>query len=62
MIHSRDDQVVPFAQAEQRAVALKQMGRPIQFDTLTGVGHYEMGGYLAALRNGGRWVREQWQK
>ena len=62
VIHSRNDQVVPFAQAEQRAVALKQMGRPIQFDTLAGVGHYEMGGYLAALRNGGRWVREQWQK
>ena len=62
VIHSRDDQVVPFAQAEQRAAALKRMGRPIQFDTLAGVGHYEMGGYLAALRNGGRWVREQWQK
>jgi predicted peptidase len=62
VIHSRDDQVVPFAQAEQRAAALKQMGRTIQFDPLAGVSHFEMGGYLAALRNGGRWVRERWQK
>lgn len=60
VIHSHDDQVVPFAQAEQRAAALKRMGRTIQFDALAGVGHYEMGGYLGALRNGGRWVREQW--
>jgi predicted peptidase len=60
VIHSRDDDVVPFAQAEQRARALEQMKRPIRFDTLAGVGHYDMGGYLAALQNGGRWVRERW--
>ena len=62
IIHSRDDQVVPFAQAEERARALERMGRQIRFDTLTGVGHYEMGGYVGALQNGGRWVREQWDK
>jgi predicted peptidase len=62
VIHSRDDQVVPFAQAEQRAVALERMGRRIRFDSLGGVGHYEMGGYLTALQNGGRWIREQWGK
>lgn len=62
VIHSRNDEVVPFAQAEQRAASLSQMGRPIQFDALAGIGHNEMGGYLAALRNGGRWVREQWAR
>jgi predicted peptidase len=45
VIHGRNDEVVPFGQAEQRAGALERMG-----------------GYLAALRSGGRWVREQWQK
>ena len=62
VIHSLNDQVVPFAQAEQRVAALRQLGRRVQFDTLTGVGHHEMGGYLPALRNGGRWVREQWER
>jgi predicted peptidase len=62
VIHSRDDQVVPFAQAEQRATALERLGRRVRFDTLSGVGHYEMGGYLGALQNGGRWIREQWGK
>ncbi len=62
VIHSRDDQVVPFDQAEQRAEALKKMGRRIQFEALSGVTHFEMGGYMTALRSGGRWVREQWEK
>lgn len=62
VIHSRDDQVVPFAQAEQRATALERLGRRVRFDSLSGVGHYEMGGYLGALQNGGRWLREQWGK
>jgi predicted peptidase len=62
VIHSRDDQVVPFAQAEQRAGELERMGRPIRFDALAGVGHYDMARYLPALQNGGRWVRERWGK
>ena len=62
VIHSRNDEVVPFAQAEERAGALARMGRPVRFDVLTGIGHYEMGGYLTALQNGGRWVRDQWDK
>jgi predicted peptidase len=62
VIHSRDDQVVPFAQAEERASALERMGRRVRFDALGGVGHYEMGGYVGALQNGGRWVRDEWGK
>jgi predicted peptidase len=62
IIHSRNDEVVPFAQAEQRAGALEKMGRPVRFDVLAGVGHYDMGGYVESLQNGGRWVRERWGK
>jgi len=60
VIHSRDDQVVPFAQAQDRVRALERMGRPIGFDPLAGVGHYDMGDYLPALRRGARWVGERW--
>ena len=60
VIHSRDDEVVPFGQAEDRARALERMGRPVSFDPLAGVGHFQMGGYLLALRRGGRWVSERW--
>lgn len=62
VIHSRDDEVVPFAQAEERALALGKMGRPVRLDALSGVGHYNMGAYVDALERGGRWMREQWAR
>jgi predicted peptidase len=62
IIHSRDDQVVPFVQAEQRAAALERMGRPVKFEALEGLGHFDMGGYSAALRRAGSWVVERWGK
>ena len=60
MIHSRNDEVVPFGQAEERARALEKLGRPVRFDALSGVSHYEMGSYVDALARGGRWVGERW--
>jgi predicted peptidase len=62
IIHSRDDQVVPFAQAEERARALEGMKRPVRFEALAGVSHYAMGGYLDALTRAGRWVSMQWNQ
>jgi predicted peptidase len=62
IIHSRDDQVVPFAQAEQRAAALERMGRPVKFEALEGLGHFDMGGYSPALLRAGSWVAERWGK
>ena len=60
VIHSRNDEVVPFGQAEERARALEKLGRPVRFEALSGMSHYAMGSYVAALARGGRWVSEQW--
>jgi predicted peptidase len=62
IIHSRDDERVPFDQAEQRAAALERMGRPVKFDALLGLGHFDMAGYSPALLRAGTWVAEQWKK
>ena len=62
IIHSRDDQVVPFGQAEQRAAALERMGRPVKFEALAGLGHFEMARYSPALQRAGSWVLERWNK
>jgi predicted peptidase len=62
VIHSRDDQVVPFAPAERNARALEKLGRPIKFEWLQDIGHFEMGGYVETLRRAGRWVEERWKK
>ncbi len=60
IIHSRDDRVVPFAPAMTNARALEALGRVVRFEALRGIGHYEMGGYVDALRRAGRWIAERW--
>ena len=62
VIHSRDDQVMPFAPAERTARELEKLGRPIVFEALSGPGHYDMGGYVAPLQRAGRWLSERWGK
>jgi predicted peptidase len=62
VIHSRADQVVPFAPAERTAKQLTAMGRDLHFEALYRFGHYEMGSYVEALRRAGRWVAERWRR
>jgi predicted peptidase len=62
VIHSRNDQVMPFAQAEQTVRKLEALGRPIAFEELTGPGHFDMGGYIDPLRRAARWMTAQWVK
>ena len=60
VIHSRNDQVVPFAPDEQTTLQLEKLGRVVRFEPLDGIGHYEMGSYVDALSRAGRWVVERW--
>ena len=62
VIHSRDDQVVPFAPAEQSARALEKLGREIRFVELNGVGHHDMSGYVEPLKAAGLWLAERWRR
>ncbi len=61
IIHSRADQVVPFEGDERAARELEKLGRPVRFEPLDGIGHYEMDGYVDSLARAGRWVMEQWK-
>jgi len=62
VIHSQDDRVVPFPQAAERVAALKRLGRAVEFEALSGPGHFEMGAYMGALQRAGQWVAEQWKR
>jgi len=62
VIHSRDDQVVPFAPAERNARELQKLGRTIRFEALMDLSHYDMVGYVDALRRGARWVADRWKE
>jgi hypothetical protein len=60
--NTRDDAVVRFAPAERIARQLEQMGRPVRFEALRDFGHFEMGGYVDALRRAGRSIAERWNR
>ena len=60
VIHSRRDQVVPFAPAERMARDLSAMGRPVRFEGLNDLGHFEMVAYVPALRKATEWVASRW--
>ena len=62
VIHSRDDQVVPFGPAERNARQLEALGRPITFEELRGPGHFDMGSYIESLQRAGRWIAARWAK
>ncbi len=60
VVHSRRDQVMPFAPAEQLAQRLEQLGRRIHFEALDSPTHFEMGAYVPALSRAVAWVAAQW--
>ena len=62
IVHSRDDEVVPFGQDERAAHELERLGRAVRFEALAGVGHFEMGAYIDSLARAGRWVAERWSQ
>jgi len=60
VIHSRRDQVVPFAPAERNAQELERLGRVVKFEALSDPTHFEMGAYVPALRRAMQWVSARW--
>ena len=47
IIHSRDDEVVPFEPSERAAAELKRLGGRVEFEALDGVGHFQITGERA---------------
>ena len=60
LIHSPDDEVVPFAAAEEAYRTLAARDHPVELRVLPGFGHYMMGAYVPALRVAGGWMLERW--
>jgi len=60
VVHSRRDQVMPFAAAERIAQELERRGRRIHFEALDTPTHFEMGAYVPALSRALAWVVAQW--
>lgn len=60
VVHSRDDEVVPFEPAEKNARQLAAMGRDVRFEAVEGITHFQMFMYVDALERAGRWIWDRW--
>lgn len=60
LIHSPDDEVVPYEPAEETTRLLTERGHRVRIIRLAGASHYMMGSYIAPLQAAAEWMREQW--
>jgi predicted esterase len=62
IIHSREDEVVPFEPAEALATQLRELKRDVEFEAVEGLTHFEMTSYFDVLERAGRWVAAKWAR
>lgn len=62
LIHSPDDEVVPYEPVEDAARELEARGSPVELLGLPGATHYMMGAYVGPIRRGGEWIWERWEE
>lgn len=63
VIHSVDDEVVPYRATESAVAILRSRGAPVELRTLDRkIGHYEVARYTGALRDAAGWVRRVWRR
>ena len=62
VIHSREDEVVPFEPADENAAALKKLKRDVEFEAVDDFTHFDMVSYVDALQRAGRWVAGRWKQ
>jgi predicted peptidase len=60
IIHSPDDEVVPYEPVEDLAVQLAERGYPVQMMRLAGASHGMMGDYVGPLKAAADWLWHQW--
>ena len=61
-IHSRIDEVAPFAPTEARIAELKKAGVRAELIAVNGISHYQTFRFADPLRQAVPWLREVWKK
>lgn len=62
VIHSRDDQLIPFAPVARAMDSLAARGASIDFLAIDGPGHYDIEAYIEPLSSAVPWVRRLWYR
>ena len=61
LVHSPNDEVVPYEAAEAAYLTLAERGHTIEMRVLPGATHFMMGAYVPAIRLAGEWMLERWE-
>ena len=61
IIHSQDDEVIPYAEAMLAYEAISKVKRKVEFHPIKGVGHYDSDSYVHALRGAVPWLINTWK-
>ena len=62
VIHARNDEVVPFAAAEEAVGAARAKGVPVELVVVEGLTHYDTARYVTYLRDAVPWVQAVWSR
>ncbi len=62
VIHSRDDEIVPYQDAERLVRELKKKAITIEFVLLEGITHHETEKCVPSLREAIPWIRKVWER
>ncbi len=60
MIHSRDDELLPYSHALRAHQALIGDDRHVELHTIEGVGHFDSEGYIEPLQASVPWLIDTW--
>lgn len=60
VIHSPQDEVIPFGPAADTVEQLRGQGHPVELIAVDGAGHSNMGAYVEPLTRAGEWMMERW--
>jgi predicted peptidase len=62
VIHARNDEVVPFAAAEEAVAAAEAKGIPVELVVVEKLTHYDTARYVTYLRNAVPWIQSVWSR
>jgi predicted peptidase len=60
-IHSQQDEIVPHGAAKRHADAIRGKGAKVEFNSASGLTHYDSPAYASHVGEGVKWLKEQWK-
>lgn len=61
VIHSKQDEIFPVKKVKEMVQMLKDRGAAVELDIVSGISHYNTGGFVRPLKKAVPWIKELWE-